>query len=458
MQKNVSSEELTIEAIEKIEKIDHAGYELRSVLEISPSALSDAREYDKKQQDLPLAGIPILIKNNIEVKGLKLSAGSQALSDDTVTHDATLVDHLRNAGAIILGSTNLSEWANIRSTNSTSGWSSVGGLTANPWIHKHSAGGSSSGSGAAVAADITKWAIGSETDGSIICPASLNGLVGIKPTVGNVSTQGVIPISKSQDSPGPMAQTVSQAAQLLEILTGKTNYVSAVLEPQDLIFGVVENWKTLDAGTNTLFAETISSLSKAGIKMKEITLSEPGMLEETDEIHVLLHELYSDLNEYLSNRPALKVKTLEDIVAFNKIHRDIEMQYFQQELFDVALQLKGRTTEYEFKRNRNLGWATSTLQHGLGQCDVLLGSTYGPAWVSTLGGGDKYGDASWITMAPAIAGYPIGTVPMGLVHGLPVGIGVVSAANQDAKVLTAMSIIERVLGLGIMKPTFRKDS
>jgi len=351
----------------------------------------------------------------------------------------------------------LSEWANIRSTQSTSGWSGVGGLTANPWIHKHSAGGSSSGSGAAVAANITQWAIGSETDGSIICPASLNGTVGIKPTVGSVPTAGVIPISKSQDSPGPMTQSVYQAAQLLEILTGTSQYISALTNPQDLVYAIVTNWKTTNDATNALLEGAISRLSKSGATIQEITLPEPGTLEGTDEFHVLLHELYSDLGEYLSQRPGLNVSSLADVVAFNLSHEDQEMHYFKQELFDDALKLKGRTAEYLAKRERNLAWATNTLSVGLDTCDVLIGATYAPAWESTLGKGDQYGDASWITMAPAITGAPIGTVPMGLVHGLPVGIGIVSNRNQEAKVLTAMAALERALDLGVLQPTFIKN-
>ncbi len=454
MESTNSSQELVQQALGKIEIIDHSGYELRSVLEVSATALDDAREYDNNKRDLPLGGVPILIKNNIEVKGLSVSAGSLALVNNRPQQDAQLVTRLRQAGAIILGSTNLSEWANIRSSQSTSGWSGVGGLTANPWIHKHSAGGSSSGSGAAVAANITQWAIGSETDGSIICPASLNGTVGIKPTVGSVPTHGVIPISKSQDSPGPMTQTVRQAAQLLEILTGTSQYISALTNPQDLVYGIVTNWKTSNDATNALLEEAISRLSKSGATLKEIVLPEPGTLEGTDEFHVLLHELYSDLGEFLSQRPGLGIASLADVVAFNRAHEDTEMQFFKQELFDDALKLKGRTAEYLAKRERNLAWATNALNVGFDTCDVLIGATYAPAWESTLGKGDQHGDASWITMAPAITGAPIGTVPMGLVNGLPVGIGIVSSRNQETKVLTAMAALERVLDIGVMQPTF----
>ena len=218
---NLSSIKHINESLQKIEKVDKNGYKLNSVLAISESAFAEAEAYDRNGKDLPLQGLPILIKDNIEALGLPATAGSTALLNTPIIKDSSVANRLRNAGAIIIGATNLSEWANIRSTKSTSGWSAVGGLTANPWLHGRSAGGSSSGSGAAVAAGLTKWAIGSETDGSIICPASLNGCVGIKPTVGSIPRDGMIPISSSQDTPGPMTQTVAQAALLLDVLTEK---------------------------------------------------------------------------------------------------------------------------------------------------------------------------------------------------------------------------------------------
>ena len=216
--------ELATEALERIQSVDQSGYELNSVLAVSKTALSDAMNIDK---DLPLAGLPIFIKDNIQAVGLPGTAGSKALENYPVKQDSELVTRLRAGGANIIGATNLSEWANIRSSKSTSGWSAVGGLTANPWIHKHSAGGSSSGSGSAIAAGLVTLAVGTETDGSIVCPASLNGCVGIKPTVGSVSRVGVVPISDAQDSPGPLARSVADAALLLEVLSGIPGLVSA---------------------------------------------------------------------------------------------------------------------------------------------------------------------------------------------------------------------------------------
>ena len=445
--------ELATEALERIQKIDASGYGLNSVLAISKSALSDALTIDQK---LPLAGLPILIKDNIEAIGLPGTAGSKALADFPVKKDADLVTRLRAAGANIIGATNLSEWANIRSTKSTSGWSAVGGLTANPWIHQHSAGGSSSGSGSAIAAGLVTLAVGTETDGSIICPASLNGCVGIKPTVGAVSRVGVVPISDAQDSPGPMARSVKDAALLLEVLSGISGLVDAADSTQPLRIGIVKSWLSGDAGTDKLFEAAVDALSKAKVTLVEVKISAPADSVSSDEYECLLHELVDDLGAYLPGRTDDAIVSLAEVVKFNLANSDTEMKHFGQELFDAALELGGRARAYNRKRSRNLQWATKTLDEALKDVDVLIGATYSPAWKSTLGLGDDYGQNSWITMAPAIAGYPIGTVPMGITEGLPVGLGVVAGANQEAILVSAMAQIERALGLGVLQPTFTK--
>ena len=452
----MNSSELTAQALEKISTIDHSGYELRSVLAVAPDALEQARAIDDTHSDLPLGGLPILIKDNIEAIGLPATAGSLALSDALVVRDSTIAQRLRAAGAVIVGATNLSEWANIRSTKSTSGWSSVGGLTANPWKHAHSAGGSSSGSGAAVAAGITQWAIGSETDGSIICPASLNGCVGIKPTVGSIPRDAMIPISPSQDTPGPMAQTVAQAAVLLDVLTNQRQYARAAMHDGELRIGVVNSWMTENAGVNALFNQAVLKLEKAGVTLSHVELSPPSEEVQNDELHVLMHEMNTAIEKYLGGRAGAKIATMADIVAFNKNHHEKVMAYFGQELFEMALEWGGIGEEYEVERARNLAWANHTLETGLDGVDLLIGCTYGPAWVSTLGSGDDFGSASWITTAPAIAGTPIGTVPMGFVDGLPVGLGFVAARNDEARLIHAMAKAESALGLGILKPTFTK--
>ena len=437
-------------ALTKIAEIDKSGYQLNSVLAITENLIFN-------ETAGPLAGVPILIKDNIEAIGLPATAGSLALSNTPVVRDSTIASRLRNAGATIIGATNLSEWANIRSGKSTSGWSAVGGLTANPWKHSHSAGGSSSGSGAAVGAGIVSMAVGSETDGSIVCPASLNGCVGIKPTVGSIPRDAMIPISASQDTPGPMAQSVLLTAQLLEVLTDKTGYVSAVTAESEIRIGVVKEWVTQDAGTNTLFQELLSKLGKR-VKVTEISLPEPSEDEGEAEFKVLMQELNEDLASYLQNRPGSRVKSLKDVVDFNNANKESELSHFGQEYFELALKLGGRNDEYKKLRARNLDWAVNkVLTPGFEKFDVLIGETYAPAWKSNLGGGDDFGSASWISMAPAIAGTPIGALPMGLVNGLPVGVGVVVRANQEARLIQAMAMIEKVLGLGVLSPTFAKS-
>ena len=436
-------------SLTKIADIDKSGFKLNSVLAVTENL-------NFNEADGPLAGVPILIKDNIEALGLPATAGSLALAETPVVRDSTIAKRLRAAGATIIGSTNLSEWANIRSGKSTSGWSAVGGLTANPWKHAHSAGGSSSGSGAAVGAGIVSMAVGSETDGSIVCPASLNGCVGIKPTVGSIPRDAMIPISASQDTPGPMAQSVAQAALLLEVLTGKAGYQLAVNGSSEIRIGVVKEWVTQNPGTNQLFQELVSKLSKQ-VKIVEISLPAPSDQEGESEFKVLMHELNEDLASYLATRQGARVKTLQDVVDFNLANKGSELQHFGQEYFDMALKLGGRNNDYQKLRSENLDWAINqVLNPAFEKFDILIGETYAPAWKSNLGGGDDYGSASWISMAPAIAGTPIGALPMGLVDGLPVGVGVVARANQEDRLVQAMALIERVLDLGVLQPTFTK--
>lgn len=437
-------------ALNQIAQVDKSGYELNSVLAVS-------EDLTFNENSGPLAGVPILIKDNIEAIGLPATAGSFALADTKVVRDSTIASRLRQAGATIIGSTNLSEWANIRSGKSTSGWSAVGGLTANPWKHEHSAGGSSSGSGAAVAAGITTMAVGSETDGSIVCPASLNGCVGIKPTVGSIPRDAMIPISASQDTPGPMAQTVSQAALLLDVLTDKSKYQAAISNTQPLRIGVVKEWVTENPGTNNLFQELISKLGRT-LQISEISLPAPSEDESEAEFKVLMHELNEDLARYLQGRSGSRVRNLQDVVNFNHENQELELKHFGQEYFDLALKLGGRNSDYQKLRARNLDWAVNkVLTPGFEKFDVLIGETYAPAWKSNLGGGDDFGSASWISMAPAIAGTPIGALPMGLVDGLPVAVGVVVPEKQEARLIQAMALIEKTLDLGVLTPTFTKS-
>lgn len=449
-----SSLQLVVAALDRIESVDSSGYNLNSVLALSTDAREWAEDVDAA---LPLAGLPILIKDNIEAVGLPGTAGSLALARYPVERDSAIVSRLRAAGANIIGATNLSEWANIRSSKSTSGWSAVGGLTANPWQHAHSAGGSSSGSGAAIAAGLVSLAVGTETDGSIICPASLNGCVGIKPTVGSVPRMGVVPISGSQDSPGSMTRTVQDAALLLEVMMGTSGLVNATSDRRSLKIGVVKSWLTTHEGTDALFDGVLTQLGKSGIILVDVDLVAPDESIGEDEFQVLLHELVDDLASYFSVRCDAKLSSLADVVRFNRENADTELQYFAQELFDQALELGGRGNEYAEKRKRNLAWAEKTLASGLDGVDVLIGASYSPAWLSTLGKGDDFSQSSsWITTAPAIAGTPIGCLPMGITDGLPVGLGIVSRRNDEARLITAMAQIESSLALGILEPTFIK--
>jgi amidase len=438
-------------SLQKISEIDQSGYRLNSVLAVS-------KDLKFNEQSGPLAGLPILIKDNIEAIGLPATAGSLALAGREVVRDSTIAKRLRAAGATIIGSTNLSEWANIRSGKSTSGWSAVGGLTANPWKHERSAGGSSSGSGAAVAAGIVSMAVGSETDGSIVCPASLNGCVGIKPTVGSIPRDAMVPISASQDTPGPMTHTVAQSALLLDVLTNKAEYAKAISQDYSLKIGFVNGWLTTDEATNKLLEELIRKLGESNITVGEISLPEPSEQDGEQEFKVLMHELNEDLATYLQGRPGDGIRNLEDVVNFNLSHQEEEMKYFGQEYFDSALQLGGRNSDYQKLRQSNLDWAIGkVLNPAFEKFDILIGATYAPSWTSNLGGGDDYSSSSWISMAPAIAGSPIGCLPMGLVDGLPVGVGIVSRANEERALINVMAKIEKVLDLGVLKPTFLKN-
>jgi amidase len=450
-----TSVELVSTLLHRIQTIDDCEGGLKSVLAISSDLMQQAQACDSSEANGLLHGIPVLIKDNIQAIGLPGTAGSLALAGRTVVEDAELVTRLRSAGAIIMGCTNLSEWANIRSGKSTSGWSAVGGLTANPWNYKHSAGGSSSGSGAAVAAGLIPFAVGTETDGSIVCPASLNGVVGIKPTVKSVSTAGVIPVSLSQDVPGPLARSVEDAAMLLEVLSGKSGLVDLCNNDEPLRIGVVRSWLTGHEGANQLFEDSLAKLAEAGIELIEVDIPEMSEQAGDDESVVLFHELLEDLSGYLRNRAGSGVKSLAEVVEFNQQNSESELSHFGQEYFDLALASGGRNDEYKAARKRNLDWAVNqVLSPALADVDVLVGVPYAPAWVSTLGLGDDYGNASWMTHAPAIAGWPLGCLPMGLVDGLPVGIGVAARANDESGLVRAMAIIERVLDLGEFRPSF----
>ena len=355
-----------------------------------------------------------------------------------------------------MGASNLSEWANLRSPNSASGWSAVGGLTANPWATDRSAGGSSSGSGAALAAGLTPLAIGTETDGSIVCPSSLNGVVGIKPTVGTISTNGVVPLSSSQDSPGPMARTVEDVQTLFSILVGGRAQSSEAESP--LTAAVATTWKTGHAKTDALFADVIKDLRRAGLSLIDRDVALPSDQDQDDELTVLLCEMDDDLSAYLSQRDGTP-KNLQEVLAFEDAHRDVELAHFGHEFFEQARALGGRSAaEYAEARQRNLNWAVTTcLEPALDGVHVLLAPTYGPAWKQDLILGEHGAKAAPTTMAPAIAGWPIACLPMGLVDDMPVGLGLIGRPGDEQKILDLASQIEQILSLrasGTFFPTF----
>lgn len=417
----------------------------------SLAALSDDARHVAKERDDErdrgvlrgdLHGVPVLIKDNIEAHGLPGLAGSTALLGRP-TREAPLVARLRDAGAIVFGSTNLSEWANIRSPRSTSGYSASAGLVANPWSLDKSAGGSSSGSGAAVAGGLAPLAVGTETDGSIICPASLNGVVGLKPTVGNVPTTYVIPISKSQDSPGPMGRSVDDVALLYGVLSESTAPTS-ISAPT---FAVATTWRTGHPQTDELFDQVVAALREGGLSIVDREAAVPGEAEGNDEAAVLFAELYDDLSEYLAERPGEGVHSLADVVAYEDEHRDREQIYFGHENFLTSIMSGGRAGGlYADARRRNLAWALDTcLTPALADVDLLIAPAFGPSWKSDLVVGGHPGPASPATTAPAIAGWPILSLPMGLIGGLPVGLAIVGRAKSEWTILEGARRIERLV-------------
>lgn len=392
----------------------------------------------------PLSGVPVLIKDSIEALGSPATAGAGALRGRPA-RDAELVTRVKRAGALVIGSTNLSQWANLRSSHSTSGWSSLGGLVANPWALDRSAGGSSSGCGAALAGGYAPLAIGTETDGSIVCPASLNGIVGIKPTVGSVPRAGVVPISASQDSPGPMGRCVKDVAALLEILC--ETHVELVADPLDV---TVAPWPSGEEGTDALFAEVVAALGKEGhrVTTRDVVAADESVWN--DELTVLLCEMADDLDAYLAERPGEGVRSLAEAIDFEKRHAAVELAHFGHDLFERSLALGGRSNpEYAPARQRNLEWAIERcLEPALERADVLIAACYVPAWKSDLVLGDPGGQmTSGISSPAGIAGWPIASVPMGLVDGLPVGLAIVGRPGAESTVLSMAACVERLVDL-----------
>lgn len=444
----LTSLDLVDTLLERIGQIDalESSIALNSIAAVSADARATARERDDERTAGrlrgPLHGVPVLVKDNIEAHGLPGLAGSTALIGRP-SRDAPLVSRLREAGAVVLASTNLSQWANIRSPRSTSGYSATAGLVANPWALDRSAGGSSSGSGAALAAGLAPLAVGTETDGSIVAPASLNGVTGLKPTVGTVPTTHVVPISASQDSPGPMARSVADVALMYGVLAGSTP-VATIAAPSLV---AAQNWRTGHPKTDALFDELVKVFKSAGLSVDVRDVAEPGETEGRDELAVLLSELVDDLGVYLADRPGEGVRSLADVIAFEDEHRDIEQVWFGHEHFLEAIETGGRNgPHYAEARRRNLAWAVETcLTPGIEGADVLIAPAYGPSWKSDLTVGGHPGPASPVTTPAAIAGWPILSLPMGLVDDLPVGLAIVGRPGSEWMMLDAASRLESIL-------------
>jgi len=448
--------------LQRIEAVDKSGPYLNSIIELNPDALAIADSLDKERKAGkvrgPLHGVPILLKDNIDTHDrMQTTAGSLALEGNVAAKDAFIVKQVRKAGVVILGKTNLSEWANFRGKPSVSGWSSRGGLTRNPYALDRSTSGSSSGSGAAIAANLATVAVGTETDGSIISPSQTNGIVGIKPTLGLLSRSGIIPIAHSQDTPGPMARTVTDAAILLGAMTGVDAADSATKSSKKR--GISNFTKVLDydglkgarigvarnmAGKNPrilkIFEHCIEVMKQLGA-----VIVDPADVPNFDkfsssEVEVLLYEFKADLNKYLGSLNGnARVHSLEDVINFNEENENHTLPYFGQERM-LDAQTKGTLRDRKYKdalaKNLRLtrkdGIDAVLRKHKL---DAIIVPSGGPAWMIDLANGDAINWDMESTSPPAVAGYPHITVPAGYVFGLPVGISFISTAWQDAKLI-----------------------
>lgn len=466
--KTLTAEAATQDYLDRIAAVDDAGPLLNAVLAINAAALTDAKALDAEGTSKgPLHGVPILLKDNIDTRDMPTTAGSMALKNNATGRDSPLVARLRAAGAIILGKTNLSEWANFRSGASTSGWSGVGGQTKNPHVLDRNPCGSSSGSGSAVAAGLAAAAIGTETDGSIICPSAVAGIVGIKPTVGLVPRTHIVPISATQDTAGPMALTVADAAAILTVIAGsdagdpasaeadanKADYTKALDANalQGKRIGVARYLAGYHKGTDAVFEKALEDLKAAGAELVE--LKEPPGREEMNaaEFTVLLAEFKAGLNAYLATTPdTVKARTLDDLIKFNT-DNPAELEFFDQSIFEQASKAPALTdTAYLDAKATAARLATKDgIDKLVAENNIvaIVAPSGGPAWTTDLVTGDHFLGASY-SMA-AIAGYPSITVPMGNVRDLPLGlcffgpkwseaalIGLAYAYEQKSKALT----------------------
>ncbi len=447
----------SISARPRIEQIDRSGPKVNSVIELNPDALSIAAELDRERTTKgargPLHGIPILIKDNIDTAdGMKTTAGSLLLSTYVKpSEDAGVVKKLRAAGALILGKTNLSEWANFRSSRSTSGWSGRGGQTRNPYALDRNPSGSSSGSGAAAAASLCAVAVGTETDGSIVSPSSLNGLVGVKPTVGLLSGAGIVPISKTQDTAGPMTRTVRDAALLLSAMAEHpraedyTKHCTGAGGLRGMRIGVCRQSVVNNPDVRNIVDRAVKVLRQAGAEVIDpVEIATLGKFE-ADEYQVMLYEFKAGIAEYFGKRGG-DFKTLQDLINANERIPNQELKYFGQELL-IAAQAKSGLDSTEYlqalakcrRMSRDEGIDATMAKHKL---DAIFTSTDSPAWPTDWINADHFTGGS--STVPAVAGYPHITVPGGFVHGLPVGVSFFGGAFTEGKLFRMAHAFEQI--------------
>ena len=455
-----------------IEKYNSGPQGLNAVISYSLTAGFKAREAASKG---PLAGRSVLVKDNIETSEWATTAGSLALASNFTRRDAPLIANLRKSGGLVLGKTNLSEWANIRSDNSTSGWSAVGGLTRNPHATDRNSCGSSSGSGAAVAAGFAWGAIGTETNGSITCPASINGVVGFKPSVGIVSRTHVIPISSTQDTAGPMTRTVTDAAMLLTAIAGEDPADAATIgvprvkdyaaglgdfSLKGVRIGVMRNQMGNRGDVIAVFEKSLADLERAGAVLVDIEF-DPNPQMYRDSFTVLKFELREEMGKYLRSIPALEgqdtPRSLADLITFNNANADTEMRWFGQEIFVDAQATTDRDAYEKARENAVRIAGKETLDMLFAQHDVrfLVAPTRGPSWTSDLVNGDNFNGSIGFGSPAAIAGYPHLTVPMGAVERLPVGISFFGAKWADHDVLKLGAAYERARTSELAVPSFK---
>lgn len=470
LQKGMKEGKYTAEGItqlylDRIEAIDKNGPAINAVIELNPEALDIARQLDEERKNGnvrgPLHGIPVMLKDNIDTGDrMQTTAGALAMEGHIAKEDASIVKQLREAGAVILGKTNLSEWANFRSTRSSSGWSSRGGQTKNPYALDRNPCGSSSGSGVAVSANLCTLAIGTETNGSIVCPSSTNGIVGIKPTLGLLSRTGIIPIAHTQDTAGPMARTVTDAAIMLGTMTAVDENDPATLTEerkaltdytqfldanglQGKRIGIWRGAMEFHEGVDALMEEAFEAMRQQGATLVDVEKVPADESLDGAGFQVLLYEFKADLNKYLQEHPDAPVRSLEEVIAFNMENEEQAMPYFKQEILEMA-QEKGDLNSSEYKEalakvkrvNGKEGIDQRMQEHNLGgtPLDAIVAPTGGPAWPTDLITGDHFLGGS--SSPAAQSGYPNITVPAGFVHGLPIGISFFGKAWTEPQLIS----------------------